>query len=628
MSGSSRFPSFLRVPAQGLALSAVAALVVVLLDPFQQVFAARVAILIIVAISLNLLISGAGLLSLAGGAFLGMGAYSVTIAAQQFSWPLVVSIPVVVVVTGLIGWVLGIVSIRVSHFYLALTTLGFLTLFQVVLRYGGDVTGASYGLVPPLPQVFGYTLRAQDLAIVAALVASFGVVFARSFLDSRTGLAWRLMRESTVAAESFGVNVTLIRTSAFAWTAAALALAGSLYAFVLGAVTPDSFNLTRTIDQLVYVVVGGLGSVAGSVLGPLVLETIPEVFRGLENYREFFFGALVLVILIASPRGLAGLLSDAWQRIASPRVRAAVRKLGDSGLTIGGQADPGVLLEPLPLGALDGVAAVEYRGVTIAYGGNVAVDDLSFVVRPGTIHGVIGPNGAGKTTALNALTGQVGLVSGQILVNGEVVRSPGGGVPTRKLLRHGIARTFQTPIVIPDRTVLENVKIGLYPFGKSGIIGGTLKPPRVRRSEAEAARRAVAALELVGFEREVSAPVSQLSFGELRKLEIARALVSEPSVLLLDEPTSGLEPEVASEILSMLRGLQAKASRPLTIIIVEHNVPLILRYCDDVTAIAEGTLVASESAATIRHNPEVRRSYLGEQFEMEELEREESQRHA
>jgi branched-chain amino acid transport system ATP-binding protein len=355
---------------------------------------------------------------------------------------------------------------------------------------------------------------------------------------------------------------------------------------------------------------------------------MPEMFSWLSQYREFFFGAFVLLILILSPRGLAGIIGRAWDLVAGRRLRNALRKVVDTGTLIGTTPDPAALRLPERPVNDGSVPAVEYSDVTIAYGGNVAVDRLSFSVRPGTIHGIIGPNGAGKTTMLNALTGQVGVVSGRVLVDGDVVREHGGGVAPRRLSRRGVARTFQTPIVIPDRTVLENVKLGLYAFGRSGIIGGTLKSPRVQRAEAEAGRRAAEALALVGFRSPLDTEVSLLGFGDLRKLEIARAIVSDPVVLLLDEPTSGLETDVASEILARLRELQNRSDSRLTIIIVEHNVPLILGHCDDVTAMADGRVIASEPASSIRNNPEVRQSYLGEQLEMEDLAGDEDQAHA
>ena len=610
--------SSLHVTLGAIAAALVVALLVTLLPPFEQVVAGRIGLLILITLSLNLLIGVAGLLSLASAAFMGIGAYGITILLNDTSVPFAAAVPLVVAGSGLLGWLLGTLSIRVAGFYLALTTLGFLTLFEVVLRRGGEVTGAGYGLIAPVPELFGWTLDTTAISAISVAIAGASVVFAASFLSSRTGRAWRLMKASPVAAELSGMNLTRLKTSAFAITAAAAALAGCFYAFLLGAVSPESFDLLVTVEQLVYVVVGGLGSVAGSVLGPLVLEAVPELSRSLDKYRELFFGVFLLVILILAPGGLAGLFRSGFRRLGGGRYEQAVRRLRarHAGSTAVPERDHSALRWRAPVALPDTTPAVEYRGVTVRYGGNVAVDELSFSVRRRTLHGLIGSNGAGKTTAINALTGQVAVAGGTIELDGEAIRARGGGVPTRALAGRGVARTFQTPNVIGELSALDNVKVGLYAFGRSGLVRGTLRLSGTRREEAEVRARSLDALARVGFDADVEGEVSKLSFGELRKLEIARAIAANPAVLLLDEPTSGLETDVADTILRQLKQLQADSPEPMTVIIVEHNVPLLFAHCDEVTAMAEGRAIASATPREIAADPAVRASYLGDQIDV------------
>jgi branched-chain amino acid transport system permease protein len=589
------------------------------LPPYDQFVVARIALLVIVTVSLNLLMGITGLLSLASAAFMGIGAYGVVIAVQQHSVPLIVAIPLVVAATWCLGWVLGIITLRLSHFYLALVTLGFLVAFHVVLQRGGERTGGGYGLISPIPEVAGRFVDFKWVAVSATFTAGFTVVLAWSLVNSRIGRAWRTMKANPIAAELSGMRLARLKTSAFAVSAGLASLAGCGYAFLQQTVSPAAFDIARTIDHLVYVIVGGTGSMLGTILGPTVLELAPEMMRSLGEYRQLFFGAMLLAILILAPRGLAGFVQGAYTRFA-PNTTREMRLRVDRLLDVAPRADE----EPLPIkphkapAAVKDAPAVEFNDVVVRYGGLVAVNGLSFTVRRGELHGLIGPNGAGKTTAINALSGLVGVQSGSILLDGHEVRGRRIGVPASGLAAYGVARTFQTPLVVPELSALENVMVGLHSQLRAGLVTGALNLGFVRREERAARQRSREVLDLLGFGIDPDVPVRTLGFGPLRKLEIARAIVGRPRLLLLDEPTSGLEVDAAVSMLEQLQELQRRSDGELTIIIVEHNVPLLFAHCGAVTAMVQGKDVITASPDLVRRDPDVRRSYLGEQLAVEE----------
>lgn len=615
-----------RLPAlQALVAGAALAAGVSLLPLYTQFVAGRIALLVVVTLSLNLLIGVAGLLSLASAAFMGIGAFGVTILTINTDIPLPVSIAISVAVAWALGWVIGTLAMRLAHFYLALTTLGFLIAFQTVVTYGGTLVGEGYGLVAPPPELFGQTLSIDAVVAAAMFLAGLSVVLVASMLRSRTGRAWRTMKADTIAAQLAGMNLLRMRTSAFALSAALAALAGTVYAFLLQAVSPAGFNIHQMINQLVYAIVGGLGSVWGSVLGPLVLEAIPELMRGLDEHRPLLFGGVLLLVLVLAPKGLAGMLAAAGGRVAAfarrrwPALEAhAERRRAERTKAWREAAVDASALRRRKDVALDRAAtAVAFQDVSVHYGGLVAVDRLDFTVASGALHGVIGPNGAGKTTMLNALSGLVRVQSGTILVGGESIRSAAGGVAPHGLAKRGIARTFQRPLIVPELDAVENVMVGLHAQMRSGIVTGALRPAFVRREERAARSLALEALERVSFGADVTAPVSLLPFGEVRRLEIARALVSRPRLLLLDEPTSGLEMDAAVAILSRLRTLMGDSDHSMTVVIVEHNVPLLFSHCDSVTAMVEGRAVVTGTPSEVRADAAVQASYLGEQVDIE-----------
>lgn len=289
-------------------LGAAGIAVAFLLPAYPRFVFGQFAVLVIITLGVNLLLGVAGLLSLASPAFVGIGANLSTAILIRAHVPILVSIPLAVIAGWCIGWLLGFLSLRLAGFYLAMVTFGFLDVFLVVLNEGGDITGGGYGLIVPpsqLPLLGNLTLNA--VIAISAFTAGVAIVLVGEAQRSRIGRAWLAIKNNPVAAEMQGIDVPRLKTLAFAVSSALATLAGAYQALLLGVTNPSAYSLTVSIAHLTYVVVGGMAaSVVGPIVGPLLLFVVPELFRAIGQYREVFYGAILLFVLAIAPNGITG----------------------------------------------------------------------------------------------------------------------------------------------------------------------------------------------------------------------------------------------------------------------------------------------------------------------------------
>ena len=255
---------------------------------------------------------------------------------------------------------------------------------------------------------------------------------------------------------------------------------------------------------------------------------------------------------------------------------------------------------------------IALRGITVNFGGLAAVSDLDFEVRKGAIKAVIGPNGAGKTTLFNVISGVQAPTAGRVLLEGEDITS----MAAHERVYRGLARTFQNLQVFTGMSVLENVVVGMHSRLRSGVFNALLRLPSGRREEAAARERARGLLARVGLEAKADAPVSALSFGDLKIVEIARALASEPSVLLLDEPTAGLPAAEAARVAGVIRSINEEG---VTVLLVEHNMRVVMSVSHDILVLNFGRRIAEGEPAAVRAHPEVIEAYLGSDADAEHV---------
>jgi branched-chain amino acid transport system permease protein len=427
-------------------------------------------------------------------------------------------------------------------------------------------------------------------AIAWAVLAVVAYWFWRSG-PTRYGRALEAIREDELAAGAMGIDVGRHRLGAFATAGAVAGLYGVLWAYTVRLVGPADFGFTAAIDGLVTAMVGGTTVFVGPVVGSAFLTMVPEIQRalGVEAgwIRPFVAGLLLLVVILFLPGGLAGRI---------PR-RLRVPELTDAG---GGDEAELRTREHAPRG--DVVARL--TGLSKDYGGVHAVRDVDLEIRSGELLGLIGPNGAGKTTLVNMISGLVAPSSGEARVLGVAA----GRTPVHRVAAAGVSRTFQHSKLFGRLSALENVLVGGHLVTRPTVLRRLLWLPSARRDERAALAHAARCLDRVGMLDAATTRANALSYGDQRRLEIARALAADPSLLILDEPAAGMNQVEAGELAHLIRSL---ADDGLAVLLIEHNVGFVRQVCDRVVVLDFGEIIASGTPSAVAADPRVVEAYLG-----------------
>jgi ABC-type branched-subunit amino acid transport system ATPase component/ABC-type branched-subunit amino acid transport system permease subunit len=610
----------------------------------------------LIAVSLVVLTGWVGQISLAQGSFVGIGAFAtgLLIRSAHVSFP--VNLPVVAAITAAVAALLGVVALRVRGLYLAVATLIFAYMTQTFLFSQSWLVGegGASSIAPPRIGRPG-TLTYFDLAhpetrylvIVAALVAS--LLAARHIRGSKTGRAFFAVRGSEMAAVSLGIDVTRYKLLAFAISGALAGIAGNLTMIDLGTVTPSGFQFTTSLFYLSIAVVGGITSLGGAVAAGLLFGALNEVFLRvafLNGYLDVVSVGLLLVVLLAYPGGLGALGPALRRRTAGARARLAawlrapiavaarsgarsrdgssavrrriealepeepsIEEIMEREAAFGPQRDWRTIKPErfeLPADRADRTPILEADGVTVRFGGLLAVDGVRLAVREGEIVGLIGPNGAGKTTTFNAIAGLNAPTRGRISLFGKDATD----FPVHKRAQMGVGRTFQLIQLFPQLSVFENLLVATHVHNDTGVLSHVLVTERAIAAELDARRRVRQVVSLLGLEDVVDRAVAGLPFGILRQVEIARALVTEAPLLMLDEPASGLDNAETDELAKLLRFIRAELG--ITILLIEHDVRMVTAVSDYIYVLDRGSLLAEGTPQAIRSNPAVVAAYLGE----------------
>jgi ABC-type branched-subunit amino acid transport system ATPase component/ABC-type branched-subunit amino acid transport system permease subunit len=542
-----------------------------------------VALTAIVGIGLNVLLGLTGQVSFGHVGFYAIGAYAVAIlTTHKVSFWL--ALPAAALLAGGVGALLALPALRVRGPYLAMVTIAFGFIVEHTAVEWRDLTGGQNGIMGiPSPAAFGLGFGERGVALVAIAFAAVLVYAFWRLSAGPWGKAMRAVRDSETAAESIGLNPVTIKTMAFALSAACAGLAGGLFAPLSGFVTPSTFNFLQSILFVLVVIVGGAGTVAGPVVGAALVVLLPELLAALAEYRLLFFGALLLLVLWIAPEGIAGAAMRFLARRRAPQV-------ADPEHTEALTAPP---RRRAPLAA---------AGLAIAFGGIRAVQGFAFRAAPGLVTSLIGPNGAGKTTVLNLLGGFYRPDAGTIRL-GEVALED---QPAWRIARAGVARTYQTSQLFGGMSVLDNLIIaqarGRLGLPVIGAIAGAAQQGAVDRAAALAA--------FVGYGGDLLRRAADLPHVDRRLVEIARALATDPDVLLLDEPGAGLAREDKE---GLGRLLQRIAARGIAVVLVEHDMSLVMGVSDEVVVIDAGTGIATGPPREVQQNQEVKRAYLGDE---------------
>jgi branched-chain amino acid transport system permease protein len=561
----------------------------VLGDSYLGVIATRACIYWVLIAGLNLVVGFAGQIAIGWVALLTLGAYVTSVLTAGNLFPALspfIALAIAALFCAVFGLIVGLPALRLRTFYFAMTTLGFATIVTQVALAWKSVTGGGVGVPGPIfPWPFDgpWGFYGLCLAFAVAFTWMTGNVAA-----SRFGRALVAIRDAEVAAEAVGISKASLLVTVFLFSGAAAGVAGGLFAALQSYITPDAFTFDLSILFFIAILIGGRGSILGPLLGTCILTALPEFAAPLVAWSTFLYAALLLLIVLAVPGGIAELL-DFRNRRPLERHR---------------EIRPRPELLQAVIGRHGEANLLTLKNLSLSFGGVHAIDDIELEIRGGEVHGLIGPNGSGKTTTLNAISGYYAPQRGQILLNGKRLRP---GAPHMRA-RYGIARTFQTPRLVGAASVRDNVMIGGTREGRATFIESLLTLARHRRDEARLASATQAALATVGLEQLASVRCDRLQHGELRFVEIARALMLQPAFLLLDEPAAGLS---ADEI-ERLGALISTISRQGTgVLLVEHHADLIFDICDRVTVLNLGKVLASGKPQEIRTHREVVNAYLG-----------------
>ena len=553
-------------------------------DNYQLYVLALVGLAAIVGVGLNVLLGLSGQISLGHVAFYAIGAYVVGILTTKTAMGFWVALPLATAVAGVAGALLAVPALRVRGPYLAMVTIAFGFIVEQGAAEWSDLTGGWNGLIGiPTPSLAGHKFAEREIAVLVILLTALTIWLFARLEASPWGKAMRAVRDSEVASQSIGLDPTLIRTVAFAISAAVAGFAGGIFAAMSDFISPESFPFFQSILFLLVVMIGGADRVLGPLAGALIVVLLPELLSWLAQYRLLFVGLLLLVVLRLAPDGIVGLFGRFLARPDKGRPAEAKRDV-----------------TPV-LSAAAGRGTLAVENLSVSFGGVKAVVELSFVAEPGRITSIIGPNGAGKSTVLNLACGFYRPDRGSIRLACREI----AGLPSYAVARAGIARTYQTTQLFSQMSVIDNVLVAL----RRGRLpaGELLAPDR----DPQLATLAESLLAFVGYGGDLDRLAGTLPHVDKRLVEIARALAVAPSVLALDEPAAGLDPGDTRRLGELLRRIAATG---IVVLLVEHDMKLVMAVSDHVIVLDAGQRIAEGSPAEVARDPLVLKAYLGQQL--------------
>lgn len=551
---------------------------------------------LIAVIGLNLLLGLSGQMSLGQAGFYALGAYGSALTALKLGWPIPLSIAFGTVLAGLGGGLVGVFALRTRGLYLAMTTLAVGYVLDILAQRWIGLTGGAMGL-SAIPQIeFGQTKSGPVVFFYFAGAAVIVIQLLSDFIhDGRFGRNLRAIRESEVFAASVGIQVSRWKAGIFAFAAALAGMGGAFFAHQSGFVGSDAFTVRLSIALLIAAVVGGLGTKSGPFLGTLILLGIVEVIAGIDKYGLFIYGLILVTVLLAFPKGAAGVLDKLNTKLGLSD--KDTRLLEEPKSSSKQQRSELALSTSIVQGA-----SLCIQSISKSYSGLKAVDTVSIDVLPNTVHGLIGPNGAGKSTIINMIAGVYRPDTGRITLGDQDISAL--SIADRANL--GLARTFQNLQLIEGITVLDNVMLGVkHQQSYSKDFFDWLFKNSLENKERQ---ESINILNFLGLDQLADRLPGELPYGHRKLLELARAIAQRPRILLLDEPIAGMNTQEAKEIAQVLLKLRHLG---ITIVLVEHNMEFVMSVCDSLSVLNFGRLIAHGTPEEIQNNPTVIEAYLG-----------------
>lgn len=548
-----------------------------------------VLIYLILTTGLNIVSGYTGQFSLGQAGLFAVGAYTGAILAGNFGFPFWLCFVAAIVMGGLFGLILGFPSLRVSGHYLALITIGFGVIIQLILVEWTELSGGPLGMVVPRITIGNIQLNDVQMFYLILIICLITLIISNNLIRSKYGRAFSAIRDNPIAASCMGINLTRYKLLAFVISAVFAGAAGCLFAFYENYISPDTFSFMLSVTFIIMVVVGGMGAIAGPIIGTALMTILPEYLHGLQDYRLIFYGVILVAIVIILPKGLAGLIRSKMPGVVYFQPPDEINE------------------EPIKTSHnANGKDLLVIDGVSKSFGGLQALNNICMNIRRGSVHSLIGPNGAGKTTMINIITGFYKPDNGRIVFNGQEIQ----GKSTDTIATAGIGRTFQNVQVFGGLTVIENVMVGTHVKSNKNIVETILKLAGSRLEEKKALDKAWGLLHIVGLADKANEMADSLSAGQQRLLEIARALAMDPALLLLDEPAAGLNETEISKLGEIIKEITKKE---ITVMLIEHHLDFVMNISDTVTVFNFGEKLAEGKPDEIQNNSEVIEAYIGKE---------------
>jgi len=545
----------------------------------------------ILTISLNICMGYGGLLSLMHTGMQMVGGYAIAILAVKQGWNGWLALVAAAVIGAVFAILVILISLRATYLYFGMITLAVNLIAMEAVRHGGELTGGYNGLFGVFaPGIPSGMMSAEGFYRVMITILILAYLVQRNLIFSGFGRNTMALRESSETATALGISPNVHRVKVFGVSGALAGLAGGLLSIQIGYAVADIGDLNNGLIFFVGLFLGGVGTLAGPVLGVALVAVIDFMIRGTGQYRTLVLGSILLLTMIVLPRGIVGTYRAS--RYGSPRSREVLP----------GEAD-NYHLDIAVKNVTKGEVLLEAKDVVKHFGGVHAVDGISVQFKAGEVHGIIGPNGSGKSTLISALTRYHELTSGSVMLLGaEADKKP------FKVARDGVTRVFQIPHLFERVSVLDNVLTGMYRRDKYSIFDAIFRTPRYLKANSRSVAEAKALLSLAGMLGMEELAAGSISHGQKRLLEVIRAVATEPKILILDEPATGLTQDEMHSLTSLIRTLAAGG---MCVVLIEHNVAFLMDLADIVTVIQSGKVIAEGTPQEVQKNERVLEAYLG-----------------